>query len=1317
MASRQSVSSILKPPKVRPPLKEIEPVDPDSDENTASLPKRKVSFSGMNKIKMYNTGATSLTVNQAPMFDEHLSILSDSSNTDKSKLSGKLEKSDGQMILESTNCTNVENNARVIIEYESPSDNMEMTEALSGKILSDTIYTIDNNGSEHFDYNSDYSEYNMEFTEAIKVGQILHADNESDLSSTCMSKTVIDEELSDELMTLSTSKPTSLHNKLEKNTSNISLSNMDFTCANNKSNIMDHSCSNTQSSNMELTCITSKSLKSYWSNNDSKLLSMELTELSDKQTFENNCDLDYDYEYNQNYDTDMEVSHEIETKDAKSSEINYSNNQNISSSSKNVKNDEDVLDSRLLHAKSPKINYSNNQNISSLSKNVKNDEDVLEKLSSSVMSMDVDPSLNENEYDIIYLNVDNSKSIVNEQNNSIVEVENKLDKSNVNDLNYLNNKSKIFMVPTDSSFVQNTSPEKELLEHVPVEILKETFHAHTSVLDQNKYIENKVLMFEEIKEKKYSRRTMKIMPAMTQESMLKSYSRKSIVPTSNLNQTHTCESEDLSNISTTVKENDQDNYSTRLIESISVSDLSHSSENIADGSAIDKNNEQVSSRKSIIPISNLNQNQTCESEDLSNISTTVKENDQDNYSTKLIESISVSDLSHSSKNVADGSAIDKNNEQIVSRKSIIPTSNLNLTQSCENEDLLNISTMVKENNQDNYSTKLIESISDFDLTHSSEDENVADASAVIEETKKKDYSRKTVGPMSLLAQNKFSDDSMCNNSLKSNECYEFNHEKSAASVAQVNINNISSISNNSNIQQFDESNYEGIPISKIEQKSILLNVNEDEFKSPFRKKSKKSVVLTHLTELPIEQLSVKNDNESKLKIDNNSEIIDSINKMDISIELESKDCIKTNVFSEKINLTLPSCSPLNNISHIEKVSNSVNKNQSFVNPPEENIIELEQNVNRLPSDTIFLNNGLNEEIINNKSLKITDNKINNVKHSIDVITSNTCIESIANMSISDDMHYNNEQSFIGNRKRSYSNRDDNIPLSCSTFISKSITHNLIKEDFSKENEVEKNSPIKKDVIKKNIISEESLLDNYIEVDEIEEDFDKEILSNEVMEFLVRWNNQFVENKLTLHKCTNREWIFNVLDNNIVLMITYLPILNDNSFLKVEDISFTIKTTDKTIIPNEVSKFGINWILSKYNPKFYKQICFTSRDVELLLKSLLDDVYFISKAMKNMLYVGDMHCVTFKDSKAQFILHNMNCLLMVRIEILLSNIHKLSVKDIFVDCFFGFFDMKILDEIMKNITRDCNILQSLIEQLKKYYSDEGNHIGVKAITEM
>ncbi|XP_025405290.1 uncharacterized protein MAL13P1.304-like [Sipha flava] len=1220
MASRQSVSSILKPPKVRPPLKEIEPVDPDSDENTASLPKRKVSFSGMNKIKMYNTGATSLTVNQAPMFDEHLSILSDSSNTDKSKLSGKLEKSDGQMILESTNCTNVENNARVIIEYESPSDNMEMTEALSGKILSDTIYTIDNNGSEHFDYNSDYSEYNMEFTEAIKVGQILHADNESDLSSTCMSKTVIDEELSDELMTLSTSKPTSLHNKLEKNTSNISLSNMDFTCANNKSNIMDHSCSNTQSSNMELTCITSKSLKSYWSNNDSKLLSMELTELSDKQTFENNCDLDYDYEYNQNYDTDMEVSHEIETKDAKNS--------------------------RLLHAKSPKINYSNNQNISSLSKNVKNDEDVLEKLSSSVMSMDVDPSLNENEYDIIYLNVDNSKSIVNEQNNSIVEVENKLDKSNVNDLNYLNNKSKIFMVPTDSSFVQNTSPEKELLEHVPVEILKETFHAHTSVLDQNKYIENKVLMFEEIKEKKYSRRTMKIMPAMTQESMLKSYSRKSIVPTSNLNQTHTCESEDLSNISTTVKENDQDNYSTRLI-----------------------------------------------------------------------ESISVSDLSHSSKNVADGSAIDKNNEQIVSRKSIIPTSNLNLTQSCENEDLLNISTMVKENNQDNYSTKLIESISDFDLTHSSEDENVADASAVIEETKKKDYSRKTVGPMSLLAQNKFSDDSMCNNSLKSNECYEFNHEKSAASVAQVNINNISSISNNSNIQQFDESNYEGIPISKIEQKSILLNVNEDEFKSPFRKKSKKSVVLTHLTELPIEQLSVKNDNESKLKIDNNSEIIDSINKMDISIELESKDCIKTNVFSEKINLTLPSCSPLNNISHIEKVSNSVNKNQSFVNPPEENIIELEQNVNRLPSDTIFLNNGLNEEKINNKSLKITDNKINNVKHSIDVITSNTCIESIANMSISDDMHYNNEQSFIGNRKRSYSNRDDNIPLSCSTFISKSITHNSIKEDFSKENEVEKNSPIKKDVIKKNIISEESLLDNYIEVDEIEEDFDKEILSNEVMEFLVRWNNQFVENKLTLHKCTNREWIFNVLDNNIVLMITYLPILNDNSFLKVEDISFTIKTTDKTIIPNEVSKFGINWILSKYNPKFYKQICFTSRDVELLLKSLLDDVYFISKAMKNMLYVGDMHCVTFKDSKAQFILHNMNCLLMVRIEILLSNIHKLSVKDIFVDCFFGFFDMKILDEIMKNITRDCNILQSLIEQLKKYYSDEGNHIGVKAITEM
>lgn len=1187
MASRQSVSSILKPPKVRPPLKEIEPVDPDSDENTASLPKRKVSFSGMNKIKMYNTGATSLTVNQAPMFDEHLSVLSDSSNAEKTKLSGNpSEKSDGQISLESTNCTNVENNARVIIEYESPTDNMEMTEALSGKILSDTIYTIDNNGSEHFDYNSDYSESNMEFTEAIRVGQILQADIESDLS--CMSETLMTEEP----ITLSTLRPTSSHNKFEKNTSNMSLycSNMDFTCANKKSNIMDQFCSNNQSSNMELTCMTSKSQKSSWAYNDSKLFNMELTKLSDRQMFEDNCNLEYDYDCSQNSIMESEVSHEIIENDISESE--------------NIKN--------------PEVNYSYNQNIATLSKDTENSEDVFEKLSSSVVSMDIDPTSEENCYDIVYLNVNNTELVENEQNNSIlpiIEVESKSDNcSNVIDLNYPNSTSKImFMGPTDSSFVQSTSTEENVLEPVAAEELKEQFLAHTSVLDQNKYIEKKILIADEIKEKNYSRRTMKIMPTMTQESVLKSHSRKSIIPTSNLNLTQSCETEDLLNISPTLKEKEQNNYSIKLVESISDFELSHSSEN---------------------------------------------------------------------ENEVDKHAIDDFYEhKTISRKSIMPMSNFNQFQSCENKDLSHTSLMLNENEQDSYSSKLIESISDFDLTHSSKDENVSDTSAVVEEIKKKSYSRRTFGPSTLLAQNEFSDDSMCNNSVMSEECNELHFGKSTASMAPIDVNNASIVSSNNNIQQLDElKHYEEILMATNEHKSVLLNVNEDDFSSPFRKKSKKSIVLTNLTKQPTEHLCVKdantllNDNKSKLETDNNLENVDGVNEMDISIELESKNYIQTNMSSEKMNLDLPSSSALKNTSLIEKVpsNSSINKDVSFSNLPK-NTIELEQSVNIPPTDINLLNDRPDEEGINNKDLKITDiDKINNVKHSSEEIINNICVESLVNMSISDEMHYNYEQSFIGNRKRSYSNRDYNVPLSCSTFI-------------SKDNVVEKKSPIKE-----NIINEESI-QNCSTVDHIEE----EPLSIEVTEFLARWNDQFVEKKLAIYKYTNREWIFNVLDSNIVLIITYLPVINDNSFLKVEDISFTTKT----ITTNEILKFGINWILSKYNPKFFKQICFTSRDVELLLKSLLDDVHYISKVMKNMSYVGDMHCVTFKDSKAHFMLHNMDCLTMISFEILLSNIHKLSVKDIAVNCIFGFYNPKLLDEIMENVLKDCNILQSLIEQLK------------------
>jgi len=115
---------------------------------------------------------------------------------------------------------------------------------------------------------------------------------------------------------------------------------------------------------------------------------------------------------------------------------------------------------------------------------------------------------------------------------------------------------------------------------------------------------------------------------------------------------------------------------------------------------------------------------------------------------------------------------------------------------------------------------------------------------------------------------------------------------------------------------------------------------------------------------------------------------------------------------------------------------------------------------------------------------------------------------------------------------------------------------------------------------------------------------------------------------------------------------------------------------------------------------YKQICFTSRDVEVLLKSLLEDIKFISLVMNDMQYVRDLYVVTFKDNKAQYILHRMKPLFMVRIEISLFNIHKLSVKDITVDCLFGSFNSNVLNEIMDNVIKNFNVLRSLIEQLKR-----------------
>jgi len=494
MASRQSVSSILKPPKVRAPLKEIESVDQDADENTATLAKRKVSFSGMNKIKMYNTGATSLTVHQAPMFDEQISILSDSSNAEKPKLSEKFEKSDALISNESTNCTNLEDNGRIIIEYESPNDNMEMTEALSGKILSDTIYTIDNNGSEHISYNSDYSENNMEFTEALKVGQILTGDNCYDsLSSTEMSETLVDESDDEPIIQFELKPSTPLSDILIKNPLNTSSSSscMEFTCANTKSNLLY----NTQSSNMELTEeMMLESSKSIWSNDNYKSLSMELTQLPDRQTFEDNCELVYEHS-----------QHSVSVVSDISCEMQENQN----------------FELEIVKTEKLEKNNLNFQTTGCVLNKSDNGEDLIEELSSSMVSMDIDPTLAGNELDISYVNVDNPLTVVKEQSHSNIPTTVRIEDSdnpeksvldnysNLIDIRNQDSESRLSIFPTGSSFVVNMSPENNLNKYVEVEeLLQQTLQCHTSVLDQNQYLENKSLVVEKHPPKKYSRKTM-----------------------------------------------------------------------------------------------------------------------------------------------------------------------------------------------------------------------------------------------------------------------------------------------------------------------------------------------------------------------------------------------------------------------------------------------------------------------------------------------------------------------------------------------------------------------------------------------------------------------------------------------------------------------------------------------------------------------------------------------------------------------------------------------------------------------------------------
>lgn len=1269
MANRQSVSSILKPPKIRPPLKEIEPIDQDADENTATLSKRKVSFSGMNKIKMYSTGATSLTVNQAPMFDEQISMLSDSSNAEKTKLSGKFEKSDGQITLESTNCTNLENNGCVVIEYESPNDNnteagMEMTEVLSGKIFSSTtIYSIDNDGSKYVDCNSDTLESSMEMTEAVKFGQILTDDIESDFNSTEMSVTFNGD--NEQLETHFDPKLSSPD--IEKSSNVTSYSGcINFTSENIKSNLMDQSCINTQSScNMELTCVTVKSQK-FDLLYENESCSMQSNELSLTQANTENCDQQSDI-------MELEISSNEENKNCKSQ----------------------ILKNDIFFNKTCEIN-DNHQISNPTLKNVNCVDVIDDKLSLSMVSMDVDPTLECNEINDILVDYNNSELVVND-NSSIVPVTNKIVNSEYpveseqenysNEIDISNQyKSRTSTVPINPSFDQEIFAEKNTINQVVVQELKTTSYADLNCdLEQNQNIVKDTSMGDKKhQQKKYSRRTMvhTILP-INQDT-----SSKIKVITENM---------------TEIAEETQQNACSRMsVASKSIFDPAQSLENESNSSVLEKE----CSSKLIAPTS-VNQTQPYVSDKLSDKLAITEENKHDN---------------------------------LYFRKSIAPLPVYNQCQSTE-VSLSNSSL--------------------HDQTHFLQEGDTSDKSVIVEENVQKRYSRKTIGPISVFPD-EYSEDSISDNSMTTEESNKSNSRILVASAASESIGNTSLISNNSNIQQMDASSLASEEnISKNVEKLVLLNViGDDDLNSPFRKKSRKSLAPIQLKKQTIDHTNtLLNDNENMSEVidedeDNLLDNFENVSKMDVSVEHVSVHDYMENISSQEVSMTLPSY-PINELSHNyqkisdysanidENSSSSINDllkqksikidqslseernlNQFLDISMEANLQNIENNeyddryemdkeqsvlephvsdknvsqvgVNRMLKENVEKNTkepNVDVQVKGNiiEVNQILDSKNNISRNSTSSVIEEICIEDISNMSISDKTSKNYDKSFPETRKRSYSNRDC-APLSCSSFVIKSKTHNSTNVDFINE------SPIKKDIVKQHSLIEESIVDNALEVDIINEESNKEQLSNEVKVFLEKWNDIFIEQNLVIDKCTNSEWIFSLLDKNIVLKITYFPISNEHSFLRVKDIFLTPNIVNQ----NEITKFGISWIMSKYNPKVYKQICFTTRDVDLLLQSLIDDIQFISKSMINMFYVSDAYCVTFKDNKAKFVLHSMNCLLMVNIEISLFNIHKLSIKDITVDCLFGSFNINVLNEIIESVNKDCNVLQSFIEKLKDLY---------------
>ncbi|XP_025199034.1 putative uncharacterized protein DDB_G0267840, partial [Melanaphis sacchari] len=732
-----------------------------------------------------------------------------------------------------------------------------------------------------------------------------------------------------------------------------------------------------------------------------------------------------------------------------------------------------------------------------------------------------------------------------------------------------------------------------------------------------------------------------------------------------------------------LEENQQEKYSRKSVAPSTTFINDVSGTNLV----LEVNQQEKYSRKSIVPSTVFN-------DDISNTNVVLEENQQQNCS---LQSIAMSVFNQNqSLGTQDVSNISVYNPSQFAEK--FDTSKCLPTWSAEKEEtsLYNSIQSAEKEEISLYNSSQSAEKEEISLCNSTQSMEKEDTSEIIKEYQLKNYSRKTIGPTSVVFTHSESlDDSMSNISLNTEESNKPKFDKTLDSEVPVSVDNQSILQSDVSIHNEEKL------ISKNKHQSVLLNmISDDNLNSPFRKKPKTSIVLTHSTNSPVKDQYIDN----KLEIIDDISPENNVSKMDISIEHEfENDSIIQN--SPEVLVVSNEGKKLDNIIvHDQMCETNIEK---IVMEPSESEIS-KTNLNKLVKDNdIFKENEkINEENNKNNSIKVTDNismtnhVLNSKSYSPSCCEDNTtksiCVNNINNIT-TDQTLQNNEKSCLVNRKRSYSNRDC-APLSCSSFMTKPNIYNNMDEDFNTDDFIQQ-SPIKNDVTNKSLANEQLEIGNELKESLIENESIKENLCNEVLEFLTRWNEQFIEKKLVLDKCTNKEWIFNVLDSHLILIITYSSISNNYSFLKVEDISFT----SKSIAKNEIIKFGINWILSKYNPKVYKQICFTSRDVELLLKSLLGDVHYISKVMNNMSYVSDIYCVTFKDNKAQFVVHNMKCPLMVRIEITLSNIHKLSIKDVSVDCLFGNFNTKLLEEIMEDITKDHNVLQSLVEKLIKFYS--------------